>query len=191
VNRLPRPEPPRGKVMPEGIATALASLLPENAVVVDESVSTGRNFGRVMAAAAPHDWLNIMGGSIGWGLPAAVGAAIAAPERKVVALEGDGSAMYTLQALWTMARENLDVTVVVLANRSYQILHGELRGMGAGEPGQRARDMLTLERPCLDWVSLARGQGVESARAATLEEFAAALGAAFSRRGPYLIELMI
>jgi acetolactate synthase-1/2/3 large subunit len=131
-----------------------------------------------------------MGGSIGWGLPAATGAAIAAPERKVVALEGDGSGMYTLQALWTMARENLDVTVIVLANRSYQILHAELRNMGAGTPGQRAADMLTLDRPHLDWVALARGHGVEASRAVVLDELAAQLKAAFSRRGPYLIELV-
>jgi acetolactate synthase-1/2/3 large subunit len=182
---------PEGDLTPDGIAAVLAALLPENAVVIDESVSTGRNFGPFFAGAAPHDWLNIMGGSIGWGLPAATGAAIAAPERKVVALEGDGSGMYTLQALWTMARENLDVTVVLFANRSYQILRGELRNMGAGTPGQRATDMLTLDRPNLDWVSLARGHGVEAARAATLGELGGALREAFGRRGPYLIELAL
>jgi acetolactate synthase-1/2/3 large subunit len=132
-----------------------------------------------------------MGGSIGWALPVAAGAAIAAPGRKVVALEGDGSGMYTLQALWTMARENLDVTVIVLANRAYQILRGELRAMGAGTPGQRATDMLTLDRPDLDWVSLARGHGVESSRAVTLDELAAQFKSACSRRGPSLIELRI
>jgi acetolactate synthase-1/2/3 large subunit len=190
VNDLRRSTLPEGKVAPDGIATVLAALLPEDAVVIDESVTTGRNFGAFMAQASPHDWLSIMGGSIGWALPAATGAAIAAPERKVVALEGDGSGMYTLQALWTMARENLDVTVIVLANRSYQILHTELRNMGAGTPGQRAADMLTLDRPHLDWVALARGHGVESARAGTLEEFAAQLEKAFARRGPYLIELV-
>jgi acetolactate synthase-1/2/3 large subunit len=190
VNDLRRPALPTGKVTAEGIAAALAALLPEDAVVIDESVTTGRNFGPAMASAAPHDWLNIMGGSIGWALPAATGAAIGAPDRKVVALEGDGSGMYTVQALWTMAREQLDVTVVVLANRSYQILHTELRNMGAGTPGQRAADMLTLDRPHLDWVALARGLGVEGACASTLDEFTAALGQAFARRGPYLVELV-
>lgn len=190
VSDLRRPALPDGKATPDGIATVLAALLPEDAVVIDESVSTGRNFGALMASALPHDWLSIMGGSIGWALPAATGAAIAAPERKVVALEGDGSGMYTLQALWTMARENLDVTVIVLANRSYQILHSELRNMGADTPGQRAADMLTLDRPHLDWVALARGHGVEGARAVTLDELARQLKAAFSRRGPYLIELV-
>jgi acetolactate synthase-1/2/3 large subunit len=190
VNDLRRTALPGGKITPDGIAAALVALLPEDAVVIDESVTTGRNFGAFMAQASPHDWLSIMGGSIGWALPAATGAAIAAPERKVVALEGDGSGMYTLQALWTMARENLDLTVIVLANHSYQILHTDLRNMGAGTPGQRAADMLTLDRPHLDWVALARGLGVESGRAATLEEFAAQLQTGFARRGPYLIELV-
>ena len=190
VNDLRRPALPTGAITPDGIAAALAALLPEDAVVIDESVTTGRNFGAAMAGAPPHDWLNITGGSIGWALPAATGAAIGAPERKVVALEGDGSGMYTVQALWTMAREQLDVTVVVLANRSYQILHTELRNMGAGTPGQRAADMLTLDRPHLDWVALARGLGVEGARAATLDEFAAQLKRAFAQRGLYLVELV-
>jgi acetolactate synthase-1/2/3 large subunit len=189
-NERRRPALPGGAVTPEGIANVLAALLPENAIVADESITAGRNLGGYMMNAAPHDWLNIMGGSIGWALPVATGAAIAAPERKVVALEGDGSAMYTLQALWTMARENLDVTVVLLANRAYQILHGELKNVGAGTPGQRAKDMLTLDRPHLDWTALARGHGVEAARAQTLEEFAQQLQRAFSRRGPYLIELV-
>ena len=191
VNALQRPALPSGTVTLEGIAAVLAALLPENAVVVDESVTTGRNLGPVMAGAAPHDWLNICGGSIGWALPVAAGAAIAAPERKVLALEGDGSGMYTLQALWTMARENLNVAVVVLANRSYQILRGELRAMGAGTPGQRATDMLTLDRPDLDWVSLARGLGVEGSRATTLDELAVQLARALAHKGPYLVELVL
>src|SRR5262249_60041696 len=123
----------------------LAALLPENAVVADESVTSGRNLGAFMTYAAPHDWLQIRGGSIGWGLPAATGAAVGAPDRKVVAVEGDGSGMYTLQALWTMARANLDVTVVLFANRSDQILHGELRALGA-TPGQSAQERVTLDR---------------------------------------------
>ncbi len=190
ISELKRPALPTGKVTPDGIATVLAALLPENAVVADESITAGRNLGAFMAHAAPHDWLQIRGGSIGWALPAATGAAVGAPDRKVVALEGDGSGMYTLQALWTMARANLDVTVVLFANRSYAILHGELRSMGA-TPGQSAQDMLTLDRPFLDWTQLARGQGVEAARAETLEEFAQQLKRAFSRKGPYLIELVM
>jgi len=182
---------PTGKVTPEGIAAVVAALLPENAIVTDESVTTGRNFSSVMGAARPYDWLSIMGGSIGWGLPIATGAAVAAPDRKVVALESDGSGMYTVQALWTMARENLDVTVLVFANRSYQILRSELANMGAGTPGQRATDMLTLDRPVLDWVSLALGHGVEAGRATTLEGLADQLQRGFARRGPYLVELVM
>ena len=181
---------PTGPVTADGLATVLAELLPENAVVADESITSGRNLGAFMTGAAPHDWLQIRGGSIGWALPAATGAAVGAPDRKIVALEGDGSGMYTLQALWSMARANLDVTVVLFANRSYSILHGELRAMGA-TPGQSAQDMLTLDRPNLDWTQLARGQGVEAARAETLEEFATQLKRAFARRGPYLIELVM
>jgi acetolactate synthase-1/2/3 large subunit len=191
VNVRRRAELPSGAVTPEGFAAVLAALLPDNAIVVDESVTTGRNLGPVMVGAAPHDWLNICGGSIGWALPVATGAAIAAPDRKVVALEGDGSGMYTLQALWTMARENLDVTVIVLANRAYQILRGELRAMGAGTPGQRATDMLTLDRPALDWVSLARGHGVDAGRATTLEAFADELEHGLAHRGPYVVELVM
>ena len=184
-------ELPQGRITADGVAALLATLMPENAVVCDESVSTGRTFGARMAHAAPHDWLSIMGGSIGWALPAATGAAIGAPDRKVIALEGDGSAMYTLQALWTMARENLDVTVVLLANRSYQILRGELRNVGAGEPGRNATDMLTLDRPELDWCALAHGHGVEAGQATTLEELAHELRRAYGRRGPYLVEAVI
>ena len=189
VSKLERPALPTGSVTPDGIAAVLAALLPENAIVADESITTGRNFGAIMPGAPPHDWLNICGGSIGWALPVAAGAAIAAPERKVVALEGDGSGMYTVQALWTMARENLDVTVLIFANRTYQILHTELRAMGAGTPGRRARDMLTLDQPSLDWIALARGLGVEGGRAHTLDELATQLKRAFAQRGPYLVEL--
>lgn len=188
---LARPALPAGKVTLDGIAAVLAALIPENAIVIDESITTGRSFDAAMAGAPPHDWLNIMGGSIGWGLPAAVGAAFAAPDRKVIALEGDGSAMYTLQALWTMARENLDVTVIVFANRSYKILHVELANVGAGVPGRKANDMLTLDRPNLDWVALAKGLGVEAGCATSLEELAQQFRRGLARRGPYLVELVI
>ena len=191
VASLARPALPGGKVTLDGIAAVLAALIPEHAVVTDEAITTGRGFGAAMAGAPPHDWLSIMGGAIGWGLPAAVGAAIGAPERKVIALEGDGSALYTLQALWTMARENLDVTVIVFANRSYKILHTELANVGAGAPGRRATELLTLDRPDLDWVALAKGHGVEAGRAASLEEFAQQFRRGLARRGPYLVELVI
>ncbi|MCC6534266.1 MAG: acetolactate synthase large subunit [Burkholderiales bacterium] len=185
------PPLPSGTPTVEGIGAVVAALIPNNAIIIDEGVTTGRNFGSLTRSAAPHDWLSIMGGSIGWGLPAAVGAALAAPERKVFALEGDGSAMYTQQALWTMARESLDVTVLIFANRAYRILQGELTNVGAGTPGPRGRDMLTLDRPDPDWVSLARGYGVEASRAATLDQLAAQLKHALAAHGPHLIELLL
>ena len=124
----------------------------------------GRGFFPPTAAAAPHDWLQNMGGSIGFSTPVATGAAVACPDRKVICMVGDGSAMYTLQSLWTQAREGLNVTTIVFANRIYQILRGEFDGVGAGEPGQRALDMLKIDRPTLDWVALAKGMGVRGAR---------------------------
>jgi len=191
VARLDRPALPSGRLTSEGIGAVLAAWLPEQAIVVDESVSTGRGFGPLTAGAPPHDWLNLMGGSIGFGPPAATGAAIAAPDRPVILLQADGSAMYTLQALWTMAREGLNVKTLVFANRAYQILRGEYAQVGAGAPGGKASDMLSLDRPTLDWVSLARGLGVEAGRVEDLDALAAALRRAMSTPGPVLIELVM
>jgi len=183
--------PVRGKTTLDGIGAVIASLLPENAIVIDESLTTGRTFWAQTANANPHDWLSSMGGSIGFGLPLAVGASVGAPNRKVIALEGDGSAMYTLQALWTMAREQMDITIIIFANRGYRILQGELASLGAGEPGRRAIDMLTIDRPALDWVALARGEGVDANRASNLDELARELNRGLASNGPYLIELII
>lgn len=188
---LAPPAMPEGRITLEGIAAVLGALIPENAIVVDEAVSSGRGFAGSTTNAPPHDWINSMGGSIGYSLPFSVGAAIASPGRKVIALVGDGSAMYTLQALWTMARESLDVTIVVFANRSYNILRGELASVGAGVPGRRATDMLTLDRPHLDWRSLARGHGVETGQAADLGEFERELRRGLASSGPYLVELLL
>jgi acetolactate synthase-1/2/3 large subunit len=174
-----------------GIARVLTALIPENAIVVDESLTTGRAFDGATVGAAPHDWLTGTGGSIGFGLPVAVGAAIAAPDRKVIALEGDGSAMYTPQSLWTMAREKLDVTVLVFANRTYKILLAEFANVGAGAPGRRASDMLSIDRPTLDWVALANGMGVEASRASDLAVLADQLASALGARGPRLIEVVL
>ncbi len=185
------PALPTGKFTLDSLGSLLGALLPENAIVIDEAVSTGRGFSRFTANAHPHDWVPNTGGSIGFALPVAAGAAIACPDRKVIALEGDGSAMYTLQALWTMAREGLDVTIVLFANRSYNILRGELANVGAGTPGVRATDMLTLDRPDLDWLALAKGHGVEAGRAENLDELAVQMRRALARKGPYLIEVAL
>jgi acetolactate synthase I/II/III large subunit len=187
----PSPALEEGTLTPASIGALLGSLIPENAIVVDEAVSTGRGFDAATRDAAPHDWLTNMGGSIGFGLPVALGAAIGAPGRKVIALEGDGSAMYTPQALWSMARESLDVTVVVFANRSYQILRGEFAHVGAGTPGRRATDMLTIDRPSLDWVALSTSMGVPACKATSLRELAAAMRRGLASGGPNLIELVL
>jgi acetolactate synthase-1/2/3 large subunit len=180
---------PTGALTHASIAQAIAMAIPENAIMVDESITTGRGFFPPTAAAAPHDWLQNMGGSIGFSMPVATGAAVACPDRKVVCMVGDGSAMYTLQSLWTQAREGLNITTIVFANRIYQILRGEFDGVGAGEPGQRALDMLKIDRPALDWVALARGMGVAARAVTTADEFVAALAEAIPERAPRLIEV--
>jgi acetolactate synthase-1/2/3 large subunit len=188
---LDQPTCPEGPFDQTGIAKVLAALIPENAIVVDESITTGRDFDTFTSTAQPHDWLNLMGGSIGFALPAAVGAAIAAPDRTVVALEGDGSAMYTLQALWTMARENLNVKVIIFANQSYEILKGELINVGATGSGEKALSMLNLNSPALDWVGLAKSQGVEAFKVRDLKEFFTTLTTILSMKGPQLIEVVM
>ena len=185
------PALPSGALTPELVAAAIAATLPAHAIVVDEAVTTGRAFGPLMAGAAPHDWLQGMGGAIGYGLPCAVGAAIGAPGRPVLALEGDGSAMYTLQALWTAARESLPLVVVIFANRAYRILQGELQGVGAQISGQKATDMLTLDRPFLDWVALAQGHGVPGVRVDEAGALVKALQRGFASQGPCLIEVLL
>ncbi|NNE85982.1 MAG: hypothetical protein HKN28_18620, partial [Alphaproteobacteria bacterium] len=184
-----RPDIPNGPNNPSSIASVLGNLIPENAIVVDESITTGRDFFAETAGAPPHDWLNNRGGSIGYGLPVAVGAAVACPDRKVILLQSDGSGMYTLQSLWTMARENLDITVLVFANNSYNILRGELTNVGVQNPGPRAIDMLSLDRPNLDWVSLARGMGVEAMYADDAPALAKALGAGLASEGTFLVQV--
>ncbi|MGO4716705.1 acetolactate synthase large subunit [Bradyrhizobium sp. 2TAF24] len=182
---------PTGALSYANVAMAIACAIPDNAIVVDESLTTGRGFFPPTGSAAPHDWLQNMGGSIGFSTPVSTGAAVACPDRKVICMVGDGSAMYTLQSLWTQAREKLDVTTIVFANRTYQILRGEFTGVDAGEPGQRALDMLNIDRPALDWVALAKGMGVEGRAVRTAEEFNAALADANAQNGPRLIEVVL
>jgi len=186
-----RPPRPTGPITLDSIAASIGALLPENAIVVDESITTGRGFLPVTAGAPPHDWLQNRGGSIGLGLPMATGAAVACPDRKVVCLESDGSGMYCVQSLWTQAREGLDVTTLLFANRSYNILKGELANVGAGNPGPRANDMLTLDRPTLDWVEIAGGMGVEAERVESADALCRAFERGLAVQGPYLVEVVI
>ena len=182
---------PTGALTAAAVAQAVVALMPEQAIVCDESVSSGRDFFPLSWHAAPHDYLQLTGGAIGLGLPLATGAAIAAPQRKVIGLQADGSAMYTLPALWTQARERLDVVTVIFSNRRYAILHGEYAQVGAGAPGANARRLFDLVDPALDWVKLAQGLGVEAARADTAERFGDVLAAALKRPGPFLVEAVI
>ncbi len=178
----------KGELSPKSIGQAVSTLLPENAVAVDEGATAGGPTSGMCAVAQPHDWLSLTGGSIGYGLPCAVGVAVACPDRKVVCVHGDGGAMYTIQALWTMARENLDVTVVILSNRKYQILQVELARVGAQTMNKKTLDMLDLTNPDLSFVEMGRGMGVESSLATTAEEFNAQFESAMNQRGPRLIE---
>lgn len=190
VNFAPPPLPQAGQLTGENAMAAVAALLPEGAIIMDESVSTTRWTGPMTAAAAPHDWLQLTGGSIGLGPPLALGAAVAAKDRKVINLQADGSAMYTLQALWSQARAGADVLTIIWSNRSYEILRGELMNVGAN-PGRKAIDMLSLDNPALDWVKLAGGMGVPATACDTTESFIAALRRGLSERGPFLIEALI
>jgi acetolactate synthase-1/2/3 large subunit len=184
--------PPSGEALsPEAAASVVATLLPEGAIVVDEALTAAAAFISRTRGAAPHDLLQVTGGAIGIGLPLATGAAVARPDSKVICLQADGSAMYTLQALWTQAREGLDVTTILLNNHSYAILKHELANLGAGEAGRVALDMMELDRPELDWVGLARGMGVEAARAETLKELEHHFATGLRSEGPYLIDLVL
>ena len=193
----PQPQPARRPALPDGELTAgtaaavIGALLPEGAIVSDEANTSGLSLPAATAGAPPHDWLTLTGGAIGQGLPVATGAAVACPDRSVLALDSDGSAMYTIQALWTQAREGLDVTTVIFSNRRYAILDLELQRVGAVAGGDAARSLLDLSRPDLDFTALARGMGVPAARAASAGEFAGELRRALAEPGPHLIEALL
>lgn len=182
------PPPTGGALTLAAIGQTLAALLPEGAILSDEMVTSGEPVWSHLPAAPPHDVLPVTGGSIGQCLPVALGAALACPGRKVVALEADGSGLYTLQALWTMAREALDVVTVIFANRRYKILEVEAGRLHSAPPGPRAQRMMDLRDPELDWTRLAAGCGVPAVRASTVDEFTAAFRAAMEETGPRLIE---
>ncbi len=183
-----KPEIPKGLPSSAGIGKMLAAIMPDQAIVADESISLGGEFFANSFGAAPHDWMMVTGGAIGYGMPCATGAAVAGQGRRVINVQADGSAMYTIQSLWTQAREKLPVTTVILSNRKYQILIGEYSNVGAN-PGPTAMNMLDLGNPDLDFVKMANGMGVEGAKATTLEHCAALMLESFKRNGPFLIEL--
>ena len=180
---------PSGELSPLSIAHALTAAIPENCIVVDESLTSGRETMGLTLGAAPHDLINNMGGAIGYSTPVATGAALACPDRRVLCLVGDGSAMYTIQSLWTHARENLNVTTIVFANSSYAILKAEFANMGAGTPGPRALAMMDIDRPRIDWCAMAKSMGVSALSVDTAEHFTAAMIDAVRQSGPSLIEV--
>ncbi|MCX8477825.1 MAG: acetolactate synthase large subunit [Sphingomonas sp.] len=183
--------PPSGALNPQSIAYALAAALPEHAILVDESLTTGRETMGYTMGARPHDLINNMGGSIGYGTPVATGAALACPDRRTFCMVGDGSAMYTIQSLWTQAREGLPVTTIIFANNSYAILKAEYANMGAGTPGPQALAMIDIDRPTIDWVAMAKSMGVPGVSVATAEDFHAAMVRSVDAEGPVLIEVKL
>jgi acetolactate synthase-1/2/3 large subunit len=185
------PELPTGPLRSDNWVSVIGALLPENAIISDESNTSGLLLPDATAASPAHDVLTLTGGAIGQGLPVAVGAAIGAPHRPVIALQSDGSALYTISALWTMAREQLDVTVVLLDNRAYAILQLELKRVGASAGGPKAQSLLDLSNPSLDFVAIAEGFGVAAQRATTAEELATHFSAAIAEPGPHLIDVVI
>ena len=192
---LALPDEPTGPLNQFTIGQVIARYLPDDAIVSDEAATNAVGPGMALATARPHDHLSLTGGSIGQGLPLAGGAAVACPDRKVVCLHGDGGAMYTVQSLWTQARENLDVTTVIFSNRAYSILQIELSRTGArdllGEGDNKALSMFDLSNPDLDWVQLAGGMGVSAVRVHDIAEFSSAFQSAMKQRGPRLIEAVL
>ena len=182
---------PTGVLNPLSIAHALSAALPGNCILVDESLTTGRESMGHTIGALPHDLINNMGGSIGYATPVATGAALACPGRRVFCMVGDGSAMYTIQSLWTQARENLDVTTIIFANNSYAILKAEYANMGAGSPGARAMAMIDIDKPRIDWQAMAKSMGVPSVAVDTAEAFHKAMADSTREPGPKLIEVRL
>ncbi|MDP5209362.1 acetolactate synthase large subunit [Microbulbifer sp. 2205BS26-8] len=186
-----RPGRPKGKLTAEKVCRAVGELMPENSIVVDESITSGLLLNAMTAGAPRHDMITLTGGAIGQGLPSAVGAAVACPDRPVLALIGDGTAMYTNQALWTMARENLNVTSIIFNNASYSVLNIELERVGAEEAGEKAKSQLDLSGPVTNYAQLAQSMGVHGTRVKTSEELLKALEYALYTPGPHLIEAVI
>lgn len=183
--------PPTGALGPNTIARALSAAMPEDCILVDESLTTGRETMGLTVGAARHDLINNMGGSIGYATPVAIGAALACPDRRVFCMVGDGSAMYTIQSLWTQAREGLNITTIIFANNSYAILKAEYANMGAGAPGPQALSMIDIDRPRIDWRAMATSMGVPSVSVDTAEDFHKAMADSVRAPGPLLIEVRL
>jgi acetolactate synthase-1/2/3 large subunit len=190
-SKIARPERPLGKLNAMTAGAAIAATMPDGAIVMDEAATTGLPFLAASAAAPPHTYLALTGGAIGQGLPCATGAAVACPDRRVIAYQADGSGMYTIQALWTQARESLNVTTVLCNNRSYRILQVELARAGVAEPGRKARSLTELSNPDIEWTSLARGLGVPAVRVETAEALTIELERSLATPGPTLIEMIL
>ena len=186
-----RPELPTGPLTPRAMSAVIGALLPENAIVVDEAITSGVGIMELTSGAPRHDWLALTGGAIGDGLPMALGAAVACPDRPVIGIQADGSAMYTISALWSYAREQADITTVICDNGSYAILQHELSRVGAAGDGEQAAKLLDLGGPRLDFVALAQGMGVPATRATTAEELADQLRTALAEPGPHLIDAVL
>ncbi|RBY89401.1 acetolactate synthase large subunit [Blastococcus sp. TF02A-30] len=191
VAEFEQPELPIGPLTPRTMAAVVGALLPEGAIVVDEALTSGVGLTELTSAGPRHDWLSLTGGAIGDGLPMALGAAVACPDRPVIGIQADGSAMYTISALWSYAREQADITTIVCDNASYAILEHELEKVGASSDGERARKLFDLGGPALDFVSLAQGMGVPATRATTAEELADQLRTALAEPGPHLIDAVL
>jgi acetolactate synthase-1/2/3 large subunit len=186
-----RPVLPTGALTPRTMAAVVGALLPEGAIVVDEALTSGVGLTELTSAGPRHDWLSLTGGAIGDGLPMALGAAVACPDRPVIGIQADGSAMYTISALWSYAREQLDITTIICDNGSYAILEHELSRVGAQGDGERAAKLLDLGGPSLDFVALATGMGVPASRATTAAELAEQLERALAEPGPHLIDAVL
>ena len=182
---------PTGKLTPDAMSIMIARALPESAIVCEEILTSIGRLAALAPTMAPHDYLPLTGGSIGIGIPLATGAAVACPDRKVISLQADGSGMYTVQGLWTQARERLNVLTIIASNRGYSILKGEMRNVGVNEFGSNARRMLDIDDPALDWCALAKGMGVQAARAETCADFAEKLEYGLRQTGPFLIEAIL
>ena len=182
---------PSGKLTEDAIAVIVARHMPDCAILCDEAITSARRFFAMTQNAPSHDYLMNTGAAIGIGIPLAIGAAVACPDRKVIGLQADGSGLYTVQGLWTQARENLDILTIVFSNRAYAILQGEMRAVGVNHIGRNAERMLKIDEPYVAWIALAKGFGVEAVKASTCEQFFDVFSAALKRRGPFLIEALI